>query len=49
MRIPYAPNTPADPTPENKAIYERIAARRHPGVAWVTSALSVPQRHGLPW
>ena len=30
MRIPYAPNTPADPTPENKAIYERIEARRNP-------------------
>jgi alkylhydroperoxidase family enzyme len=30
MRIPYAAETPADPTPENKAIYERIAARRNP-------------------
>lgn len=30
MRIPYAPNTPADPTPENEAIYQRIAARRDP-------------------
>lgn len=30
MRIPYAPTTPADPTPENRAIYDRIAARRAP-------------------
>ncbi|KAL1588258.1 hypothetical protein WHR41_02776 [Cladosporium halotolerans] len=30
MRIPYAPTTPADPTPEHEAIYERIAARRNP-------------------
>jgi alkylhydroperoxidase family enzyme len=30
MRIPYAAETPADPTPENTAIYERIAARRNP-------------------
>ncbi|KJX97620.1 4-carboxymuconolactone decarboxylase family protein [Zymoseptoria brevis] len=30
MRIPYAPTAPADPTPENKAIYERIEARRKP-------------------
>jgi len=30
MRLPYAPSTPADPTPENKAIYDRIAARRSP-------------------
>jgi alkylhydroperoxidase family enzyme len=30
MRIPYAPTTPADPTPENKAIYSRIQARRNP-------------------
>lgn len=30
MRIPYAPKEPADPTPENQAIYDRIAARRKP-------------------
>lgn len=30
MRISYAPDTPADPTPENQAIYDRIAARRKP-------------------
>lgn len=30
MRLPYAPTTPADPTPENQAIYDRIAARRQP-------------------
>jgi len=30
MRLPYAPSTPADPTPENQAIYDRIAARRNP-------------------
>lgn len=30
MRLPYAPSTPANPTPENEAIYTRIAARRHP-------------------
>lgn len=30
MRIPYAPTEPADPTPENQAIYDRIAARRKP-------------------
>ncbi|WPH01563.1 Hypothetical protein R9X50_00441000 [Acrodontium crateriforme] len=30
MRIPYAPTEPADPTPENEAIYDRIRARRNP-------------------
>jgi alkylhydroperoxidase family enzyme len=30
MRIPYAPSTPTDPTPETQQIYTRIAARRHP-------------------
>ena len=30
MRIPYAPTTPADPTPENEAIYDRIRERRKP-------------------
>jgi len=30
MRIPYAPTEPADPTPENQAIYERIRERRKP-------------------
>lgn len=30
MRIQYAPSTPADPTAENQAIYDRIAARRKP-------------------
>lgn len=30
MRIPYAPSTPANPTPETQEIYSRIAARRHP-------------------
>ncbi|KAK4500036.1 hypothetical protein PRZ48_008222 [Zasmidium cellare] len=30
MRIPYAPKEPENPTPETKAIYERIAARRNP-------------------
>lgn len=30
MRLKYAPATPADPTPENQAIYDRITARRHP-------------------
>ncbi|KAF2725668.1 4-carboxymuconolactone decarboxylase family protein [Polychaeton citri CBS 116435] len=30
MRIPYAPSTPKDATPENVAIYDRIASRRHP-------------------
>jgi alkylhydroperoxidase family enzyme len=30
MRISYAPKEPADPTPENLAIYERIKERRKP-------------------
>ncbi|KAK5173443.1 uncharacterized protein LTR77_002124 [Saxophila tyrrhenica] len=30
MRIPYAPTEPADPTPENTEIYERIRQRRDP-------------------
>lgn len=30
MRIPYAPTEPADPTPENQAIYDRIRERRKP-------------------
>lgn len=30
MKIPYAPKEPADPTPETKAIYDRIASRRNP-------------------
>ncbi|GAB7341729.1 hypothetical protein MBLNU457_g0066t1 [Dothideomycetes sp. NU457] len=30
MRLPYAPSEPTDPTPENQAIYSRIAARRAP-------------------
>ena len=30
MKIPYAPKEPCDPTPENKAIYERIKERRNP-------------------
>ena len=30
MRIPYAPAEPANPTPENEAIYERIRERRKP-------------------
>lgn len=30
MRIPYAPKEPAEPTPENQAIYDRIAERRKP-------------------
>jgi alkylhydroperoxidase family enzyme len=30
MKIPYAPTEPADPTPENQAIYERIKERRKP-------------------
>lgn len=30
MRIPYAPSEPANPTPENQAIYDRIRERRHP-------------------
>ncbi|CAK3843359.1 4-carboxymuconolactone decarboxylase family [Lecanosticta acicola] len=30
MRIPYAPKEPADPTPQNQAIYDRIAERRKP-------------------
>jgi alkylhydroperoxidase family enzyme len=30
MRIPYAPTEPATPTPENRAIYERIKERRKP-------------------
>jgi alkylhydroperoxidase family enzyme len=30
MRIPYAPKEPADPTPENQAIYDRIKERRNP-------------------
>ncbi|KAK5137587.1 hypothetical protein LTR08_007882 [Meristemomyces frigidus] len=30
MRIPYAPTEPADPTPENEAIYDRIRERRKP-------------------
>ncbi|KAK4541554.1 hypothetical protein LTR36_007851 [Oleoguttula mirabilis] len=30
MRIPYAPTEPANPTPENQAIYERIRERRNP-------------------
>ncbi|KAK3110174.1 hypothetical protein LTR53_015814 [Teratosphaeriaceae sp. CCFEE 6253] len=30
MRIPYAPTTPANPTPENEAIYQRIRDRRSP-------------------
>nr|POE63634.1 hypothetical protein CFP56_04537 [Quercus suber] len=30
MRIPYAPAQPANPTPENEAIYDRIRNRRDP-------------------
>ena len=30
MKLPYAPKEPADPTPENEAIYERIKERRKP-------------------
>ena len=30
MRIPYAPKEPADSTPENEAIYQRIRERRNP-------------------
>ncbi|OJJ45092.1 hypothetical protein ASPZODRAFT_134518 [Penicilliopsis zonata CBS 506.65] len=30
MRLPYAPNTPADDSPETAEIYARIAARRRP-------------------
>ena len=30
MRFPYAPSNPANPTPEDQAIYDRIAARRAP-------------------
>ncbi|TKA74327.1 hypothetical protein B0A55_07174 [Friedmanniomyces simplex] len=30
MRIPYAPSGPAEPTPENLAIYDRIRERRNP-------------------
>ncbi|KAK0270559.1 hypothetical protein LTR35_014095 [Friedmanniomyces endolithicus] len=30
MRIPYAPSTPTDPTPQTLAIYSRIRARRQP-------------------
>ncbi|TKA25812.1 hypothetical protein B0A50_05567 [Salinomyces thailandicus] len=30
MRIPYAPSTPANSTPENEAIYDRIRERRKP-------------------
>ncbi|KAK3677794.1 hypothetical protein LTR78_002644 [Recurvomyces mirabilis] len=29
MRIPYAPTSPIDPTPENEAIYQRIRDRRN--------------------
>ena len=30
MRIPYAPKEPANQTPENEAIYQRIKERRNP-------------------